>query len=253
MIVKEILAHPSSSVSGGLVRPGSKYEGDDVGQLAVGYPIGKSVTADTSQCFDEADVVIDFTLPESVPGNADAAIVTKTPWVVGTTGLSPEQDRSLRAASQEVPVVFASNMSLGINLLFALVEQVATALDDNFDIEILDFHHNQKVDSPSGTAISLGEAAARGRGVKFRESSTMARDGLVGVRPRGEIGFAALRGGSVVGEHSVMFVSSGERVELHHKASDRGIYAAGAVVAAHWLKDRPPGLYTMRDVLGIES
>ena len=159
----------------------------------------------------------------------------------------------LRAASEKIPVVFASNMSLGVNLLFALVEQVARSLDDNFDIEILDFHHKHKVDAPSGTALTLGEAAAMGRGIDFKTSATLSREGVVGARTKGEIGFSALRGGAVVGEHAVIFASTGERLELHHKASDRSIYAAGAVTAGLWVRDKSPGMYSMKDVLGIKS
>ena len=253
MILKEIIDRSDSEVVSGLVRVGSKVVGNDLGVIAGQGEIEVVASDDISSCFQVADVMIDFTLPDAIEEHAAAASGTKTPWIVGTTGLSGEQERVLGNASREVPVVFASNMSLGVNLLFALVEQVAGILDDNYDIEILDFHHNKKVDAPSGTAITLGESAALGRGVKFGVNTTLSREGLVGARPRGEIGFSALRGGSVVGEHAVMFASPGERVELHHKASDRGIYAAGAVAAAHWVKDKPVGLYSMKDVLGIKS
>lgn len=251
MILKDIINRRDSEVASGLVRLGSALIDSDLGAIAGQEKIGVVASDRVQACFESADVMIDFTLPEAIEGHAAAAKNTKTPWVVGTTGLSSEQEGVLRGASRETAVVFASNMSLGVNLLFALVEQVAGMLDDSYDIEILDFHHNKKVDVPSGTAISLGEAAARGRGIEFSNNATLSREGLVGARRRGEVGFSALRGGSVVGEHTVMFASPGERLELHHKATDRGIYAAGAVTAAHWVKDKSPGLYSMKDVLGI--
>ena len=253
MILKEIENRSDTVIASGLVRPGSSLVGSDLGAIALRESVGVDATDNAKQCFADADVVIDFSLPEAIEEIAEAAIDAKKPWVVGTTGLDEKQEAILRTASHKVPVVFASNMSLGVNLLFALVEQVAGSLDDNYDIEILDFHHNNKVDAPSGTAISLGEAAATGRGINFKSSATLSREGLVGARGRGEIGFSALRGGAVVGEHAVLFASAGERIELHHKASDRGIYAAGAVTASLWVRDKSPGLYSMKNVLGIKS
>jgi 4-hydroxy-tetrahydrodipicolinate reductase len=172
--------------------------------------------------------------------------------VIGTTGLSAEQEQALRAAASSTAIMRAANMSLGVNLLLGLTEQVARALGaDAFDIEILEMHHKHKVDAPSGTALALGQAAARGRGVDLGEMADRARDGMTGARRTGAIGFAALRGGDVVGDHVVIFAGAGERVELAHRATDRGIYARGAVTAARWLHGRPAGLYRMADVLGL--
>lgn len=253
MILKDILGREATTVASGLVRTGSNLVGSDLGTLASIEPLGVAITDNPKTCFADADVVVDFSLPEAIEELAEAAIDEKKPWVVGTTGLSEKEEAILRAASEKIPVVFASNMSLGVNLLFALVEQVARSLDDNFDIEILDFHHKHKVDAPSGTALTLGEAAAMGRGIDFKTSATLSREGVVGARTKGEIGFSALRGGAVVGEHAVIFASTGERLELHHKASDRSIYAAGAVTAGLWVRDKSPGMYSMKDVLGINS
>ncbi|MBO6783158.1 MAG: 4-hydroxy-tetrahydrodipicolinate reductase, partial [Alphaproteobacteria bacterium] len=171
--------------------------------------------------------------------------------VAGTTGLEESHRAALQSASEQVPVVWASNMSSGVNLLFALTRQVARALDPDFDIEIVEMHHRHKIDAPSGTALSLGEAAAAGRGVDFDAEKLLSREGITGERGRGRIGFATLRGGDVVGEHTVVFAGAGERIELTHRATDRGIFARGAVRAALWTRGRAPGFYAMADVLGM--
>jgi 4-hydroxy-tetrahydrodipicolinate reductase len=171
--------------------------------------------------------------------------------VVGTSGLSGNQETAVRQAAERVPVVWAANTSLGINLLFGLVEQVAARLGPEWDIEILEMHHRGKVDAPSGTALALGRVAAAARGAAFEEVAQRGRDGITGPRPAGAIGFAALRGGDNIGEHHVIFAGIGERLELVHRATNRGIYAKGAVRAARWLVGRPPGLYGMREVLGL--
>jgi 4-hydroxy-tetrahydrodipicolinate reductase len=171
--------------------------------------------------------------------------------VVGTTGLKPEHEAALDEAAAKVAVVQAANMSVGVNLMLGLARQVAAILDDGFDIEIVEMHHRHKVDAPSGTALALGKAAAAGRGVALDDVAVRARDGMIGPRPKGQIGFATLRGGDVVGEHTVVFAGEGERIELTHKASSRAIFARGAVRAALWTQGRPPGRYSMRDVLGL--
>jgi 4-hydroxy-tetrahydrodipicolinate reductase len=172
--------------------------------------------------------------------------------VIGTTGLDAFETRAIEEAARNVPIMWAPNMSIGVNVLLSLVEQAARTLDPSYDIEIVEMHHHHKVDSPSGTALGLGRAAAAGRDVKLEDVWRKTRDGQVGARPKGEIGFATLRGGDVVGDHTVMFAADGERIEIGHKASSRQVFAKGAVRAAAWVAGKPPGLYTMRDVLGLK-
>ena len=251
MLVHQILETPGVRLSGGLVRAGNAADGQDIGSLCQMEPLQVAAGSSPDTLFAGSDVVIDFTLPGAVPAHAAAATDAGTPWIVGTTGLGEAEQAALQAAAGNVPVVFAPNMSLGVNLLFVLVGQVAQALDDSFDIEIVEMHHNRKIDAPSGTALGLGQAAARGRGIDFQENAVLSREGHTGARSRGDIGFAALRGGDVIGEHTVVFAGAGERVEIAHKAAGRQIYAAGAVRAARWAVGRPPGLYSMIDVLGL--
>ena len=182
---------------------------------------------------------------------APALAQAQTVLVVGTTGLNPAQQASIAQAATHTPIIQSPNMSVGVNLLLALVEQVARTLGEDYDIDVLEMHHRHKVDAPSGTALGLGHAAAAGRGVALEDVWRKSRDGHTGARPAGEIGFATLRGGDVIGDHTVMFAGDGERIELTHKASGRGIYAKGAVRAALWARDKTPGLYSMRDVLGL--
>ncbi len=238
-------------LSGGTVRPGSEASGRDIGELAgvsrLGVPAGESA----AELFRASDVVIDFTTPEAASENAQLAAEHTTALVVGTTGLADKQKSDLEEAGRKVPVVYAPNMSLGVNLLSLMVERVAAALDEDFDIEVLEMHHRHKVDAPSGTALALGEAAARGRGIDLEPHAQRVRDGHTGPRKRGDIGFATLRGGDVVGEHSVIFATTGERLEFAHKSGDRDIFARGAIKAALWTKGKGAGFYSMRDVLGL--
>jgi 4-hydroxy-tetrahydrodipicolinate reductase len=252
MIVHQILETEKSRLAGGSVRPGSASEGIDIGDICRLGPLGMATTSDPLTLFGGADVVIDFTLPEAVVAHAQAAADTGTPWIVGTTGLDEAGQAAMAEAAKVVPVVFAPNMSLGVNMLFVLVEQVARALNDEFDIEVFEIHHNRKIDAPSGTALGLGRAAALGRGVDFDEKAVLSREGQTGARKRGDIGFGSLRGGDIVGEHSVIFVGSGERVEITHKAAGRQIYASGAIRAGQWAVGRLAGLYDMTDVLGLK-
>jgi 4-hydroxy-tetrahydrodipicolinate reductase len=253
MIVRQVIETPNVRLSGGSVRPGSAHQGIDIGEVCRLGTLGVKTVDKAAELFAAADVVIDFSLPEAVGDHASAAIDTHTPWIVGTTGLDSAGEAAMNKAAAAVPVVFAPNMSLGVNLLFVLVEQVARALDEDFDIEVFEIHHNRKIDAPSGTALGLGRAAARGRGVDFEKASVLSRQGQTGARRRGDIGFAALRGGDIVGEHSVIFAGAGERVEISHKAAGRHIYASGAIRAAQWAHGRPPGLYDMTDVLGLNG
>ncbi|UEM04753.1 4-hydroxy-tetrahydrodipicolinate reductase [Skermanella rosea] len=251
MLVRRILTTDGCSLAGGTDRPGSEAIGKDIGALAGLDPIGMLATDDPVQLFADADAVIDFTSPEATERHAALAAQAKTVHVVGTTGLNPAQTEALRKAAQHTRIVHAPNMSLGVNLLMVLVEQVARTLGPDFDIEILEMHHRHKVDAPSGTSLGLGRAAAAGRGVDLDAVSARLRDGHTGERRRGDIGFAVMRGGDVVGDHSVVFAGEGERIELGHRANDRQIYAVGAVRAALWAHGQPPGLYSMRDVLGL--
>ncbi len=251
MVVKAVSEADGLTVSAGADRPGSAFIGQDLGELAAIGHLGVAVSEDITPVL-AADVAIDFTLPEATVEHATRAGEAGTRLVVGTTGLSPDQEAVLAACAEKTAIVYAPNMSLGVTLLMAVVEQVARSLDEAWDIEIVEMHHNRKVDAPSGTALGLGKAAARGRSRAFEEVAVLSREGLTGPRTAGEIGFATLRGGDVVGDHSVIFAGAGERIELTHKAAGRTVFSAGAVAAARWVAGRAPGLYTMRDVLGLD-
>lgn len=251
MLLKLLINAPGVVVVGGTERRGSPAMGQDLGALAGVDPLGISVTEDASLLFETADVVVDFTNPSATVMHSGLAAKFGCAHVVGTTGLDADQIAAIGRAAQRTTIVLAANMSLGVNLLQQVVEEVARILDPEWDIEIVEMHHRHKVDAPSGTAIALGEAAARGRNVALRRVARRSRDGQVGPRQRGEIGFAALRGGDVVGDHTVIFAADGERVEITHKASSREIFARGAVKAVLWAAGKKPGLYNMRDVLGF--
>ena len=251
MLIADIIATEGCYLAGGAVRPGNSSLGQDLGELAGIGRLGLAATGDARQVLRDSDVAIDFTTPEATVAHAALAAELGRPIVIGTTGLSREQEAAIRAAAERVPVVWAANTSLGINLLFGLVEQVAARLGPDWDIEIVEMHHRGKLDAPSGTALALGRAAAAARGVAFEEVAQRGRDGITGPRKAGAIGFAALRGGDNIGEHHVIFAGLGERLELVHRATNRAIYAKGAVRAARWLVDRPPGLYGMKEVLGL--
>lgn len=251
MLVREIIATPGAILAGGSERPGGAGVGRDVAVLAGLDPAGVLAVDDPAALFAMADAVIDFTSPAATERHAALAAQSETALIIGTTGLNAGQQDMVARAASHTPIIQAPNMSVGVNLLLALVEQVSHTLADDFDIEIVEMHHRHKVDAPSGTALGLGRAAAAGRGVALDDVARRTRDGLTGARPRGEIGFATLRGGDVVGDHTVIFAADGERIELTHKASSRGVFARGAVRAALWTRDRGPGLYSMRDVLGL--
>lgn len=249
-LVAETLAMPGLRLAAG-TESSPEQQGRDLGSVAGLDPLGIAIAQDPAALFAASDVVIDFTSPAATLRNAATAAETGKALVIGTTGLSAEQARAIEAAARQAPIIWAPNMSLGVNLLLGLVEQVARALGPDYDIEILEMHHRMKQDAPSGTALGLGAAAARGRGIGLDEAAVRSRDGQTGKRPDGAIGFATLRGGDVVGDHSVIFAGPGERLELTHKAADRKIYARGALRAAQWLAGRPPGLYGMQHVLGL--
>ncbi len=251
MLVRTVAASEGCLVAGGSERPGAAAIGSDVGVVAGLEPLGVAVTDDPRRLFAVADAMIEFTSPAATVAHAEMAAKSRTIHIIGTTGLDATQAAAVEKAARQTPIVWAPNMSLGVNLLLLLVEQVARALAPEWDAEVLEMHHRHKVDAPSGTALALGRAIAGGRGVAFEGAARRTRDGQTGARPRGEIGFAALRGGDVVGEHSVIFAADGERIELSHRATSREIYARGAVRAALWAQGKKPGLYRMRDVLGF--
>ena len=253
MLVRAIAETPGVRLHAALERPGSAALGQDAGPLA-GLPAnGVTLTQDPLAALVEAEGVIDFTSPGSTVELAAIAAQARIVHVIGTTGLSAQDIAKLEAAARHAVIVRSGNMSLGVNLLAGLVRKVARTLGSDWDIEIVEMHHRMKVDAPSGTALLLGEAAAEGRAVDLAVVSDRGRDGHTGAREAGHIGFASLRGGTVVGDHMVTFAGSGERIELSHLAEDRTIFANGAVRAALWGRGRKPGAYTMADVLGLDD
>jgi 4-hydroxy-tetrahydrodipicolinate reductase len=238
-------------IAGGLEAKGSPCVGRDIGEFAGLAPAGIVITDDPMSLFASVDAVLDFTSPKATTIFAGLAAQARIVHVIGTTGFTPDDEAKIAAAARHATIVKAGNMSLGVNLLTSLTKQVAKALGPEFDIEILEMHHRHKRDAPSGTSLLLGNAAAEGRGISLAEKAVRTRDGDVGPRRDGDIGFAALRGGDVVGEHKVIFAGPGERIELSHIATDRGIFARGAVRAALWGRGRGPGLFSMADVLGL--
>jgi 4-hydroxy-tetrahydrodipicolinate reductase len=219
----------------------------------MGRAITEAVADRTDASTSEGDchVFVDFSVPDAVGEHLQVAVKAGKPIVIGTTGLTTEHRRLIEAASTQIPVLQAANTSLGVNLLAHLVRETAARLGEQWDIEIVEMHHRHKADAPSGTALLLGKSAAEGRGVALEEVSDRGRDGITGARQPGHIGFAALRGGSVAGDHQVIFAAEGERIELGHRAESRAIFARGAIEAALWLKGKPAGLYSMADVLGL--
>ena len=251
-LIRTIHAIDGAAVHAAVERPGSPFIGKDAGEIAGLGPIGVPVTSEPLEAFLHAEGVLDFTSPAATVDFAGLAAQARIVHVIGTTGCSAEDDAKIAAAARHARVVKSGNMSLGVNLLGVLTEQAARALGpEDWDIEVLEMHHRHKVDAPSGTALLLGAAAARGRGIDLGDHSVRVRDGHTGARPPGSIGFATLRGGSVVGEHSVLLAGEGETVTLSHSATDRSIFARGAVRAALWARDKKPGLYSMLDVLGL--
>ncbi len=250
-LVRMVHETPGCIVAGGIEREGSSALGKDLGEMAGIGTLGLEIGDNALELFVGIDAVLDFTIPEASVEFAAFAAQARIIHVIGTTGFTQEHEKEIKAAARHARIIKSGNMSVGVNLLSALVAQVASVLDDDFDIEVLEMHHRHKVDAPSGTALLLGEAAAKGRGIDLEEKSVRSRDGITGARKPGDIGFATLRGGSVVGEHTVIFASEGERIELVHKATDRSLFARGAVRAALWGIDQPPGLYSMNNVLGL--
>jgi 4-hydroxy-tetrahydrodipicolinate reductase len=251
MLVKAIAETNGVVLSGAIEQKGSVALGMDAGLLAGVGNAGVGVTDDPRKALEGAEGILEFSSPAASVIHAALAAEAGIVHVVGTTGLSESDLGKLKAAAKAARIVQSGNMSLGVNLLAALTKRVAASLGENFDIEILEMHHKMKVDAPSGTALMLGEAAAAGRRVDLAQRSMRGRDGHTGEREPGDIGFASLRGGTVVGEHSVIFAGPSERLELNHRAEDRAIFAHGALKAALWAKGQKPGFYSMADVLGL--
>jgi 4-hydroxy-tetrahydrodipicolinate reductase len=248
------LAHntPGMVVAAALERAGSPALGQDAGELAGVGKLGVAISDKPLEAVLHADAIIDFTAPASTVELVALAAQARIVHVIGTTGLSPDDIGKIDAAARHAVVVRSGNMSLGVNLLAGLARKVAATLGEDYDIEIVEMHHKMKVDAPSGTALMLGEAAAKGRNVDLATHSARGRDGITGARKAGDIGFASLRGGTVVGEHSVIFAGPSERIELVHKAEDRSLFAHGALRAASWGHGQKPGHYSMADVLGLD-
>lgn len=244
MLIREIARTEGCELAGALEGPGSNALGTEAAK-------GIKIVADAAAAIGAAQVVIDFTVPAATVAHARIAADKGVAMVIGTTGLSPEQTAAVHEAAKKVPIMWAANMALGVNVLMALVERTAALLDPAYDIEVLEMHHRHKIDAPSGTALALGRSAAAGRKVELEKVWRKSRDGHTGARPTGEIGFATLRGGEEVGVHTVFFAAAGERLELSHRSFSREGYAAGAVRAAKWLEGKKPGLYGMKDVLGL--
>lgn len=251
MLIKSVMASDKCHLVGVLERTGHAWIGQDVGSAMGMGEMGVTVSDDPLEAFAAAQAVIDFTAPAATVAFAGLAAQARAVHVIGTTGLSDADLKAINAASRHAVIVRAGNMSLGVNLLAKLTEKVAAALDEDFDIEIIEAHHHHKVDAPSGTALMLGEAAAAGRGVTLSDVRDSGRDGITGARKRGDIGFVAIRGGDIVGEHDVMFAAAGERIILRHIATDRAVFVRGALKAALWGQDKSPGEYDMMDVLGL--
>jgi 4-hydroxy-tetrahydrodipicolinate reductase len=252
MLLAEILGNDKTTLAGATEAPGNDVLGQDPGTLVGLDTTGLAISDDADRLFDASDAVIDFTAPKVTLGHAELAVSHKTILVVGTTGFEAHEQTQLEAFSDTAVVFQAANFSVGVNLLLGLSEQVGTLLGDDFDAEILEMHHKHKVDAPSGTALALGKAVAKGRGVDLDTVAQRSRDGITGARKAGDIGFATLRGGAVIGDHTVMFAAGGERIELTHKASNRAIYSAGAVRATLWCEGKANGFYDMKEMLGFK-
>jgi 4-hydroxy-tetrahydrodipicolinate reductase len=252
MLVETVLASGRARLVGAIERAGHAWIGQDLGTAMGGPALGVTVDDDPLPTFARAQGVLDFTSPAATAGFAALAAQARCVHVIGTTGLGEEHLAAIAAAARHAVIVRAGNMSLGVNLLVKLTRMVSAALDADYDIEIVETHHNRKVDAPSGTALMLGQAAADGRGVSLDAVADRGRDGITGARRRGDIGFAAIRGGDVIGDHDVIFAGPGERIVLRHLASDRSLFARGALRAVLWGQERQPGEYGMADVLGLD-
>jgi 4-hydroxy-tetrahydrodipicolinate reductase len=250
-LIDTVLQNPGLRLAAAVALPGSAGFGGDAAALAGQAPVGVIVSDDLNGAAASADVLVDFSRPEATLVAVDACLRQGKPLVIGTTGFGAEQRQRVADAARTIPICMAANFSVGVNVCLRLLELAAQSLGDDYDVEIFEAHHRSKVDAPSGTALRMGEAVAKGLGRRLEDCARYSREGHTGVRDRKTIGFATVRGGDVIGDHAVMFLGEGERVEITHKASSRNNFARGALRAAQWLRSQPPGLYEMRDVLGL--
>jgi len=251
MLIKTIMSSHTMHLAGAIEQSNHDWIGRDVGDAMGLASLGVVVSDDASSVLSGAKAVIDFTAPEATVAFNEIAAEAGVAHIIGTTGFDAKHLAQIANSAQKIPIVRAGNMSLGVNLLVNITKQVAAALDADFDIEIIEAHHNKKIDAPSGTALMLGEAAAVGRNVNLKDVRDTNREGIVGARKQGDIGFVAIRGGDIVGEHDVMFAANAERITLGHVASDRSVFARGALKAALWVQSQSAGEYNMLDVLGL--
>jgi 4-hydroxy-tetrahydrodipicolinate reductase len=252
-LIQAVAATKGLTLAGAVEAAGSAVIGRDAGELAGLGPNGVKITTDAAALLKNADGLIEFTIPAATFAFAELTAAAGKVHIIGTTGHSAAEEAAIAQAAKRATIVKSGNMSLGVNLLAALAKRVAKTLNEDYDVEIFEMHHNKKIDAPSGTALMLGRAAAEGRGVDLAQHSVRGRDGMTGARRPGDIGFASLRGGTVVGDHSVIFAGPAERIELTHRAEDRMIFARGALHAALWARGKSPGLYAMADVLELKD
>lgn len=252
-LIDSLLRTPSLRLSGAVERAGNPLIGSDAGLMIGAAATGVAISDSLPAALAESAVLVDFTGPAATMAALAACVSAKRPIVIGTTGFTPEQKDAIAKAALVIPVCIAANYSVGVNVALKLVELAARTLGDDYDVEIVEAHHRHKVDSPSGTALAFGEAAAAGLDRDLRSNAIYGREGQIGARKKETIGFATVRGGDVVGDHTVLFLGDGERVEISHRASSRTNFASGALRAAEWLASQPPGLYSMRDVLQLND
>ena len=252
MLIEAVLNTPDAQLVGALEHTGSTQVGEDAGAF-LGKKTGVTITTDIAAALSGAEYLIDFTRPEGTMAHLAIAQKTGSKMIIGTTGLNAEQLDSLKIASKNLAIVFAPNMSVGVNVTFKLLEVAAKMLSEGYDIEVIEAHHRHKVDAPSGTALRMGEVIAEALGEKLDEVAVFAREGHTGERKQGSIGFATIRGGDIVGDHTVLFAGEGERIEISHKSSSRQSYAQGSLRAARFLQKQATGLFDMQDVLGLRN
>jgi len=250
MLIEAVLQAPDAELAAALEMPGSPFLGKDAGEL-VGLPCGVKVSDDVEAALSAADCLIDFTRPEGTLHHLEVCRRHGVHAVIGTTGFSAVQKQQIEAIARDIPIVFAPNMAVGVNVVFKLLDMAARILNDGYDIEVIEAHHRHKIDAPSGTALRMGEVVAKALGRDLEECAVYGREGITGERPAQQIGFATVRGGDIVGDHTVLFAGTGERVEISHKASSRMHFAQGALRAARFLRSHPHGLFDMQDVLGL--
>ncbi len=250
-LIQAVMETDGLELSGAVERPGHPHIGTDAGLLVAVGKLGVPITDDLAETMKNADILIDFTFPDVTLKNLEICASLGKMVVSGSTGFTPEQNEQVRKYAKQIPVVLAPNMSVGVNACFKLLKEAANILGDDFDVEVVELHHNQKKDSPSGTAVRMGEVVAETLGRDYNQVANYHREGMCGQRSKEEIGMQTIRGGDIVGEHTVYFIGMGERIEISHRAMSRDMFARGATRACQWLQDKKSGLYDMQDVLGL--